>query len=511
MKKAVQMITLGFVLIFSMFSVQIAMGSEIPVEAPKGVHLNISGDPRHEIAINWYTHTDTETSVEFGLTNDVNGFTLDGENVEKSSEKQTIAEEPVDGQKSYTHHTVLKNLLPNTTYFYRVGGETSGWSKVFNFTTSPESDKDGSETFHFMVMGDNRSDRNLRKLVVNVMLQNETTFFNTPAQMVIHVGDFVHRGSYYDLWNNYWSDVEILNSRIPIAPIQGNHEFGSTKSYYLDQFVLPTNGDSQYHYAFRYASAFFIGADSEEGTHGLIPYSGQSKGWTQEALRLSNSDPHTLWNFAYYHQPYYVSAGHGAREDLKERWGPLFDEAGLDMSFAGHSHHYERSYPVSYDGILDTQDKTNNYTDPKYPIYVISGTAGMGGPIGDGPDHENDHMAFFNKTWEYVDIQISNNYSTMKSVLDMRVVGILPSYVGTSANATDLSNTFIMDNITITKDIPEAFLEAADTAYIYDNITDPTNAKTIGLVLTFILLAGLVIIDVWIIKVRKNREKSEQK
>ena len=54
----------------------------------------------------------------------------------------------------------------------------------------------------------------------------------------------------------------------------------------------------------------------------------------------------------------------------------LFYQNGVDVLFFGHKHNYERSYPV-YNHQVEKVPDTTNYKDPKYPVHIISGSAGM--------------------------------------------------------------------------------------------------------------------------------------
>jgi purple acid phosphatase-like protein/calcineurin-like phosphoesterase family protein len=481
-------------------SLNLAAAAEI--DTPKGIHLNISGDSRHEIAVSWYTTKNTETKVEYGVINDSIQF-----------KDTAIYSLDVIESKTWIHHGVIQNLLPNTTYFYRVGGASSGWSLIYSFITSPDSDYQNSQSLHFMVYGDNRSNRELRRLVNRAIIQNETTYFDQPARFLLHAGDIVKRGNEHDLFNLYWddSDAANLHNRIPMVPTQGNHEFGGLdESYYREQFVLPENGLNEWYYAMRYGSAFIAALDSEGSNHGMVPYDSQSPKWIKEAFSLSNKDPHTLWNFAFFHAPYYVSSSHMPREDLREAWAPIIDQAGVDLVFNGHCHLYERSHPVSATKELDlASDPTNTstYTDPKYPIYIVSGAAGMGGPIDRLPERDNAYMKFQNYTWHYVDILLTNDDQNKKTTLQAKVVGILPIKVGSVYSDTNLSNTVLLDEFTITKDIPDAYYSSTDTSYTYDSILDLQNQKVLGITLTIILAVALVVVDLLIIRRKKNAEK----
>ena len=52
---------------------------------------------------------------------------------------------------------------------------------------------------------------------------------NPDSNFFINMGDLVDNG--YDLsqWNAWFNSVEAMNTQIPVAPVQGNHEFYTTE------------------------------------------------------------------------------------------------------------------------------------------------------------------------------------------------------------------------------------------------------------------------------------------
>ncbi|MHA1674395.1 MAG: purple acid phosphatase family protein [Promethearchaeota archaeon] len=444
---------------------------------PKGIRLSLPDDPRYSIAISWYTYKLTETDIKFGiLPGDLNLTDI-------------LSAETDHAEDTYIHHIVMGNLSTNTTYYYQIGGATSGWSDVNSFKTAPERN---SSLLHFIAYGDNRSDRQLRRLINRAVLQNASTYHSEPVQFILHMGDMVSSGDEHDLFNDYFDDSQMLHESIPLLPIQGNHELGNFRqSYYREQFVLPENGNDEWYWALQYGSAFVMGLDSE--AHGIIPYDSQSPPWIDSKLKDSNEESSVLWRFAMFHQPPFVSSSHLPRIDIRDSWSPIFDDNDVDIVFNGHCHLYERSFPVSSNGTISSNERYNYY-DPDNPIYVVTGAAGRGGPIDRLPERENEHMVFSNFTWHYVNIFIANNYTTQQSTLIAKVVGLIPQYFSNgSLNEFDLSHTVLLDNFTITKDIPDGWQDSVKNT-IYQVSGGATQQKILGLGLSgfvFLILLGI--------------------
>jgi len=487
-KQLTNILILTFLITLQLFyftSMPLVFGSPISEENPKGIRLNIPDDPRSNIAISWYTFSETESMVLYGTSSGSLNLTINSpENVEKI-------------ENTYIHHAVLSNLDPNTIYFYKVGGTTSGWSAEFNFTTAPERN---SSSLHFIAYGDNRSNRDLRRLVNRLVIQNMSTYHTEPVRFIMNMGDLVSSGNEHELFNYFFDDCEMLFQTIPILPIQGNHEFGDLGlSYYREQFVLPENGNDEWYWAIQNGMAFILGLDSE--SHGIIPYDSQNVPWIDSMLKFANNQSTVLWKFAFFHQPPFVSSSHMPRTDIRKSWSPIFDNNGVDIVFNGHCHLYERSFPVSSNGSLPT-DELYDYQNLANPIYIVTGAAGKGGPIDRLVERENDYMVKSNFTWHYVDIFIANNYTTNKTSLSANVIGIIPQYLANgSVDEFDLSRTVLLDNFTITKDIPDSWFETYQPTD-YTDVLNLKNQKIIGYTFVGLVLLSLVGLDVWIIRRR---------
>lgn len=55
--------------------------------------------------------------------------------------------------ETFHHHVVLPSLMPDTTYYYIAGDESSGYSSEFKFTSAPLSSSN-MKNFSFAVFAD---------------------------------------------------------------------------------------------------------------------------------------------------------------------------------------------------------------------------------------------------------------------------------------------------------------------------------------------------------------------
>lgn len=66
--------------------------------------------------------------------------------------------------------------------------------------------------------------------------------------------------------------------------------------------------------------------------------------WLKQALASSPTTPET-WVLPIMHHPAYSSSKHGSEKPVRDRWVPLFSQAGVKLVLAGHDHDYERTTP----------------------------------------------------------------------------------------------------------------------------------------------------------------------
>ena len=60
---------------------------------------------------------------------------------------------------------------------------------------------------------------------------------------------------------------------------------------------------------------------------------------------------------------------------VRQNLVPLFELFGVNIVFSGHSHSYERTFPILQNQALD-QGQDPDYFDPSGPIYVVTGGGG---------------------------------------------------------------------------------------------------------------------------------------
>jgi len=262
------------------------------------------------ITIAWETSKLSDSRVEYGLDRKLGMCVLGGEG-------RTI------------HSVVLKDLSPDTRYFYRVSsnGVSSG---VESFKTAPAL----LRRFNFCVLGDTHSMPIASQVAKNILKEK--------PEFVINVGDAASDGRLYEQWRDYFDSMSTLYKTVPSFHVVGNHEGTSGDqamgAWFFRYFSHPGYTD---HYAFTYANCRFIILDNYE----LICEGSQQHDWLVNELEspeYSTADFH----LAFFHEPGYCTGwglqSYDGNPEVRTILIPLFQKHGLDIIFNGHCHDYER-------------------------------------------------------------------------------------------------------------------------------------------------------------------------
>ncbi|MCV6630359.1 MAG: metallophosphoesterase, partial [Flavobacteriaceae bacterium] len=257
----------------------------------------------------------------------------------------------------------LDNLLPETNYFWQVISKTQSGttitSEIYTFKTVVNDDS----AFSFALVGDAQCNRKTPwawKVISNLVWKDRPSF-------VVNAGDLADWGPNKNEWvEEFLAPGHQLMSRIPMYSVLGNHE--GDADYYYQYMANPV---PEYWYTFTYGNAQFFMIDTNRD----VSVGSDQYNWLAQELAKSTA----TWKIAVHHHPPYSSEENdhgdsfkGAQSKLandKARDLPkLFDLYGVDFSLFGHTHVYERTWPL----------KNNRINQRKGTIYINSGGAGGG-------------------------------------------------------------------------------------------------------------------------------------
>jgi hypothetical protein len=297
----------------------------------KGPYLHNPG--KTQMTVLWEADAPGEAKVVYG----------EGEALDK--EAPALPPKSVSDGKLFLYAAVLAALKPGTTYGYQVV-QGQARSALAAFRTVP----DNPGAFTFVVYGDSRSLPEEHRRVAAAIGKEQPAF-------IVHTGDLVTSGNRYETWSpEFFEPLARVIGRIPLWPAVGNHE-GNRQNYAL---FFPAA--ARCWYSFDYGDAHFVVLDYKTTPEMLA--------WLAQDLAASPA----RWKFVFCHYPSYNIGGHHSAWGRKDVV-PLLHERHVDIAFSGHSHLYERFYPLVRRGGED-----------EWPVtYIITG--GGGAPLHQAEAH----------------------------------------------------------------------------------------------------------------------------
>jgi hypothetical protein len=326
----------------------------LPTAVPDRIILTLSGNPATEMAVNWRSNNNTETSIAQIAISDGSPFqqqrssTIEGHTQLLDSKHY----------ESFHHSVRFKNLTPDTLYIYRVG-DGQVWSEWMQFRTA----KDSSEPFSFIYFGDAQND--LKSRWSRVVRQ---AYSDMPkANFILHAGDLVNTSDNDQEWGQWFYSAGWINGSIPSVATPGNHEYdnGKITDQWGPHFTFPKNGPrnnrlSETVYYFDYQGVRFISLDTPAMDADPIIKTLQQKSWLRGVLE----DNPNHWTVVFHHHPMHAAtkdrSGHAM---LNLHFKKLYEKYNVDLVLQGHDHSYARGKNLSTGG---------RWFGRQSPMYVVS-------------------------------------------------------------------------------------------------------------------------------------------
>ncbi len=242
----------------------------------------------------------------------------------------------------------MTGLKPETEYFYKV---TCGDDVLEStFITAPGE----SRPITFIMIGDSR----------RWGTRWEETDMATHAEQwdpefYITQGDLVPNGHVYDQWPEHFNRFKTINHRYWMATARGNHEgsqiFDPENDWFAQYHELP--GDGEPYAAFTWGNTTFVLISFEQ--------TAASPKWLKENVPTFDSQ----YTILAHHFPVYCTGYYSPADQRKElaqsTMRPLamtIDQLDIDLDLAGHTHIYERLYPLK-DGKRNDREGTTFITN----------------------------------------------------------------------------------------------------------------------------------------------------
>lgn len=260
--------------------------------------------------------------------------------------------------QSKDHIVPLINLEPGTLYYYSVGthDRVLQGDRENRFRTSPPPGSD--EPIRVWVLGDPGTDYPVQRAVRDSYLHFSGF---KPTDLILTLGDNAYRrGTDFQFQKGFFEIYREIFKRTVVWPALGNHDARSADAatesgVYFDVFTLPTQGQAggvpsgaEAYYSFDYGNVHFICLNSHDAD---LDTNSPMLEWLRRDL-ASNS---RRWTIAYWHHAPYSKGSHDSDGDkkeevrmneIRERALPVLEGGGVELVLCGHTHLYERSFPL---------------------------------------------------------------------------------------------------------------------------------------------------------------------
>ncbi|RWS03557.1 iron/zinc purple acid phosphatase-like protein, partial [Dinothrombium tinctorium] len=334
------------------------------------------------MAVTWVTLCRSETTfVEYGeknLTTIEKGYQT--EFVDGGKEKRPI----------FIHRAILKSLKTGHTYNYRCGNDDI-WSKMYSFKTI-ESGEDWSP--RFALYGDLGTMAEGGKSIPTLIDHVKANKYD----IVFHIGDIAYDldSSNGRVGDQFMREIEPIAANVPYMVCVGNHEYRYNFSHYNNRFTMINEDDgaiNNFFYSFNIGPAHIISFSTEFHyftQYGVTQIAKQYQ-WLEKDLKKANKPENrdkTPWIITFGHKPLICSNDNDddcTKRNNRLRKGmpntqlfgfeDLFYQYGVDISFWGHQHSYERLWPF-YDFKIYNGSFEEPYKNPMAPVHIITGYAG---------------------------------------------------------------------------------------------------------------------------------------
>ena len=192
---------------------------------------------------------------------------------------------------------------------------------------------------------------------------------------------------------------------------------GDDDLLYEEEFLEYYNMENLF-YSFDFENVHFVTISSEK------PYSKESKQYNflRNDLANANLNENIDWIIFWLHKPLYAGNSHNGHTDLIVLH-ELLEQYDVDLVLQANFHAYERSKPMTSDGIIMDHSKCS-YTDPKGQIFVTVGTGG------------HSHIDIKNKFgWSVIQNNNDFGFLNLKVLNDRTIVG---EFIANSGKIVDM-------------------------------------------------------------------------
>ncbi|HTH04367.1 MAG TPA: metallophosphoesterase, partial [Ilumatobacteraceae bacterium] len=305
------------------------------------------------------------------------------------------------GYTQAVHTATLSGLIPGVAYMYRVGDGTN-FSEWQDFETGSAS----ADKFSFVYLGDiqNGISSDASRVIRNAFRDRPN------ADLVLQIGDLVNDAESDAQWGELYDAFSYTLGTQNMLTTPGNHEYeGGLSEQWQSQFTFPDNGpegeggvydelEGTVYYTDHEGVRFISLNSNIVDTEGL----NVQAEWLEGVLDDNPSE----WTVVFFHHPVYSLDEGRNNLGIRQTWGPIFEEHGVDLVLTGHDHAYGRGNTLASESDLPAgADPELSHTGT---VYV---TSSVGSKFYEaGPRHWNENDAHLRRlvtgmqTYQVVDV-----------------------------------------------------------------------------------------------------------
>ncbi len=320
----------------------------------------------------WFTTGKAGTDLQLVKTDDFDGSFA---NAKSYSGTQNLY------RKQYSHQVAVTDLLPGTSYTYRVGDAAANvWSDAKSFVTD-----NGDEAFKFITIADVQASSNENFAHAALTLKGALSVM-PDAEFTVNLGDYVNDNT-NDEWDWYFSNFAFANDILTQVPVAGNHDGNITNKFntncFKNTFCLDQSKNESIegvYYSFDYGNAHFAVLN----TNDMYPMSQAQRNWLINDMSASDAQ----WKIILAHRSLYSAGKNINKPDtivMRNVLLPIIDQLDIDMVYAGHDHMYLRTNQVKGDALVEgttyvdeiyNGEKVTFAVNPEGTVYTLPSTAG---------------------------------------------------------------------------------------------------------------------------------------
>ncbi len=324
--------------------------------------LITSGKDPSQYNLTWTSTVSGQEYLQYTETDKLINGTMPSDAVKVSATKTSST-------ASYTVRALMSGLKENTSYSYRVGSDTIGWSSVYEFDISDKSDG----AFSFLFAGDPQigaSSVSVDTEAWNTTLSKAQEWFGDDIDFLMTAGDHVNKNTNLSHYTGY-TDPAWLRSHMMLGT-PGNHDNGESYSDHFtytdtDSESVASGGTYAGDYWVEYEGCLIISLNLNKNS--VTTHSNYMRKAVSE-YKSTYGEP--KWTIVVFHKSIY-SAGVRAMDsgnlDKRDRLAPVFSELGVDAVLTGHDHVYTRAYMINGNTVIDDIRRYTNSVGDPYGAY----------------------------------------------------------------------------------------------------------------------------------------------